>query len=159
MLRFGLVSSIDPSKGVARVSFAEDEIVTDWLPIVVAGTANSYSFTFNIDEQVACMMDSTGLRGVILGAVYNQNTTPSSSGEDIVSVVFSNGDSVEYDRATGEMSITVSGGLTINGDVTVIGSLDASIDVTAGVFNTSLSTHTHPYVNVSAPATTSPPTP
>jgi phage baseplate assembly protein gpV len=94
-----------------------------------------------------------------LGAVYNENTTPSSSGEDIVSVVFSNGDSVEYDRATGEMSITVSGGLTINGDVTVIGSLDASIDVTAGVFNTSLSTHTHPYVNVSAPATTSPPTP
>ena len=72
--------------------------------------------------------------------------------------MFSNGDKVKYDN--GQIEITASGGVTINGNLTVIGTVDASVDVTAGAINTSLTSHTHTVAGVQAglgSVTTTPP--
>jgi phage baseplate assembly protein V len=146
MLRFGRVSEIDANRGMARVSFIEDGTVSDWMSVVVAKTGDDKFFYIpDVNEQVACMMGKGSLRGVILGAVYSDARTPDSgnSGAGVLSVVFSNGDKIKYDRSSGAMDITASGGVTINGNLTVNGSVDASADVTAGPLNVSLTGHTH----------------
>lgn len=161
MLRFGVISDIDASKGMARVSFAEDGTVSDWMSMVVAKTGNDKFFYLpDANEQVACLMGKGMIRGVILGAIYSDNRSPDSanSGAGVLSIVFSNGDKVKYDN--GQIEITASGGVTINGNLTVIGTVDASVDVTAGVLNTSLTSHTHTVSGVQAGSgsiTTTPP--
>jgi phage baseplate assembly protein gpV len=160
MLRFGRISDIDASRGMARVSFAEDGTVSDWMSMVVSKTGDDKFFYLpDVNEQVACLMGHGMLRGVILGAIYSDNRTPDSanSGTGVLSIVFSNGDKVKYDN--GQMEIAASGGVTINGNLTVNGSVDASADVTAGPLNVSLTGHRHPYINGTTPATTSPPIP
>lgn len=155
MLRFGRISSVDASKGLCKVSFGEDETVTDWLPTVHNGTReNSYFHTFQTEDHVAVMMNDNGITGVILGAIYSKNLQPSEGGEGKTSVVFDNGNKVVYDKATGSMELVASGGVKITGDVTVTGSIDASVDVKAGLLNTSLVGHTHDVVGVQAGAGT-----
>lgn len=163
MLRFGRVSDIDASRGMARVSFVEDGTASDWMSVIVAKTGDEKFFYLpDVNEQVACLMGKGSLRGVILGAVYSDARTPDSgnSGEGVLSVVFSNGDKIKYDGSTGAMDITASGGVTINGNLTVNGSVDASQDVTAGPLNVSLTGHTHVVAGVqvgSGSVTSNPP--
>jgi phage baseplate assembly protein gpV len=160
LLRFGRISDIDADKGLCKVSFGEDNVVTDWIPTIHNGTSgNSYFHTFDINEHVACMMSDNGITGVILGAIYSKNLQPIESGEDVVSVVFNANNKIVFNRQTGEMEIKASGGVTINGDLTVQGSVDASGDVTAGLTNISLTGHTHEVVVTGNPetATTNPP--
>jgi phage baseplate assembly protein V len=163
MLRFGRISDIDASKGMARVSFAEDGTVSDWMSMVVSKTGDDKFFYLpDVNEQVACLMGAGSLRGVILGAIYSDNRTPDSanSGAGILSIVFSNGDKVRYNGNNGQMDITASGGVTINGNLTVNGTVDASLDVTAGPLNVSLTGHTHTVAGVqlgTGSVTTTPP--
>lgn len=153
MLRFGRISSVDADNAKCKVSFGEDETVTDWLPTVHNGTReNSYFHTFQTEDHVAVMMNDNGITGVILGAIYSKNLQPSDGGVGKTSVVFDNGNKVVYDKATGSMEIVASGGLKITGDVTVTGSIDASVDVTAGILNISLTGHTHVVAGVQAGA-------
>ncbi len=168
MLRFGKISDIDVSGGRAKVSFAEDKIVSDWMSMIVPKTnGDSYSWTLEVNQQVACLMDVNQINGVILGSIYSKDVVPVDAGEDIVSINFDGGDSVKYNRSTGKMELTASGGVTINGDllvegqVDVTGAVDAGGDVTAGLLNTSLTTHTHQVPGIQSGtsiATSNPPT-
>jgi phage baseplate assembly protein V len=155
MLRFGTISDIDASLGMARVSFIEDGTVSDWMPLIVSKTGNDKFFYIpDVKEQVACMMDDKCLRGVILGAVYSDNRKPSPSdtGDGIVSIVFSNGDKIKYDGSTGQMDLKASGGVVVYGDITVSGTIHATTDITVGLFNISLLSHTHLVAGVQAGA-------
>ncbi len=149
MLRFGRISSVDASKGLCKVSFGEDETVTDWLPTVHNGTReNSYFHTFQTEDHVAVMMNDNGITGVILGAIYSKNLQPSEGGEGKTSVVFDNGNKVVYDKATGSMELVASGGVKITGDVDVTGTITATVEVKAGII--ALTTHTHVVAGVQA---------
>lgn len=123
MLRFGKISEYNPEKGVARVHFNDDEIVSDWLPIVVPQSKDTkFSAPLDVEEHVCCMMDSNAENGVVLGAVYSKSENPSNGGKDVYCVEFKNGDRIEYNRntrvhkikiGTSEYSISNSGGHTI----------------------------------------------
>jgi len=159
VLRFGRISDIDADKGLCKVSFGEDEVVTDWLPTIHNGTSgNSYFHTFDIQEHVACMMSDNGITGVILGAIYSRDLQPSESGNDIVSVVFNANNKIVFNRANGQMEIQASGGVTITGDLSVSGSVDAGVEVSAGSVNLTTHTHTTPTTGqITTPETTSTP--
>lgn len=117
MLRFGKISDIDPEKCYARVKFTDDEIVSDWLQIIVLGAiSNQFFHIFDINEQVACLMDENSEEGVIIGAVFNNNTQPSVSSKDIVRVSFSDDSFIEYDRASHEYTIDVKGKINIKSE-------------------------------------------
>lgn len=117
MLRFGKISDIDPAKCFARVKFTDDEIVSDWLQIIVLGAiSNQFFHIFDINEQVACLMDENSEEGVIIGAVFNNNTQPSVSSKDILRVNFSDDSFIEYDRASHEYTIDVKGKINIKSE-------------------------------------------
>lgn len=122
MLRFGKISDIDPAKCFARVTFTDDGIVSDWLQIIVMGALSTKFFhMFDINEQVACLMDEHSEEGVILGAVFNNNTQPDGGTKDKVRVKFSDDSFIEYDRASHEYNINVQGAINItaSGQTTV----------------------------------------
>lgn len=72
MLRFGIVSQINPINVEARVNFEEDESTSYWLPILQTKTLNDKFYAMpDVGEQVACLMDENSEDGVILGAIYS----------------------------------------------------------------------------------------
>lgn len=149
MLRFGIISELKPEEGRARVTFEEDGITSDFLPISVPKTGkDKYYFCPDVGDQVACLMDENAEDGVIVGSVYSDVDTPASDvkGADVVGIQFSDGVKVIYDRSTSSLTIdapktikivcqqsvtvesktakvTAPDGVEIVGDTTIRGSL------------------------------------
>lgn len=108
MLKYGNISAIDPTQVRARVEFAEDEIVSAWLPITVQGSGRSKYFRmFAVGEHVACMMDERCENGVILGAIYDQNNQQGDATATLTRIDFGQGSVVEYDSSTKIARVTV----------------------------------------------------
>lgn len=114
MLRYGRISEIDPQRGMARVTFDEDGIVSDWLQLVVKNSlSNKYEFSYDTNEFVACLMDENAEEGVILGALYHEGNTPPVGNKDIAAVTFSDGTVVKYDRKNSKLHIECVGDVEI----------------------------------------------
>jgi len=114
MLRFGHITEIDPSKCYARVTFMDDGIVSAPLQIITLGALNNKFFhMFDINEQVAVLMDEDSVEGVILGAVFNDDTNPDGGSKDIFRVKFSDDSFIDYNRATHEYNVNVKGKVNI----------------------------------------------
>jgi len=125
MLRFGNITEVDAGKGYARVTFTDDGIVSDWLQVCVMGAiSNKFTHTFNINEQVACLMDENSEEGVIIGALYNDSTAPNGAGEGVFRVKFEDDSVIEYNKNTNNYNLDIKGNVTIKGvnvDVTASG--------------------------------------
>jgi phage baseplate assembly protein V len=126
MLRFGNISEFDPSTGYARVKFLDDGIVSDWLQVLVKTALNDkQSFAFDVNEQVACLMDEHSEEGVILGALYNDGTKPpTGAGAGVYTMIFSDESFVEYNKNTNKLTVS------IQGDVDVVSTGTVSVDAT-----------------------------
>lgn len=115
MLKFGNISDVNEAKGLARVNFKEDEMVSGWLPMAVPKSkGDKYSIPFEIDEHVACLMDDHCENGVILCAIYDTNNTPDGGAKNKTAVKFAANLRVEYDRETSTLSISGDGNLKID---------------------------------------------
>lgn len=102
--KYGLVSEVKP--GYAKVQFAEDKIVSPWLPVVVRKSqSDKESWPFEINEHVVCLMDETCDEGVVIGAIYNEKDTP-DDGEAAGKFrnKFSDGTVIEYDKNASKYS-------------------------------------------------------
>lgn len=100
MLRFGIIDQVDAAKGRVRVRFEEDDILSDWLPMMQSGTLKNKNYSMpDVNEHVVCLMDERAENGAVLGAVYNnQDTTPYTSANKF-GTKYENGDEFSYDRA------------------------------------------------------------
>ena len=107
ILKFGIISSTDNANGKVRVQFDDNDIVSHPLPVLVNGTSNKYYHTFDVNEQVACLMDKNLENGVVLGAIYSSSVQPGESSADVARVQFSDNTVVSYDRGYSELSATV----------------------------------------------------
>lgn len=115
MLRFGNITEIDVAKCYARVKFMDDGIVSAPLQIVVMGALSTKFFhIFDINEQVACLMDENSEEGVILGALFSDEINPIGGSADKVNVVFPDNSKIEYDRSTHNYTININGSIDIN---------------------------------------------
>lgn len=107
MIRFGQVTEVQADKGLCRVNFKDDDIVSFLLPVLQSYTLeNKASRVFDINEYVACLMDEDCENGVVLGAVYNTGNSPTGATSDKLRVLFKDGALFEYDRATHELKVT-----------------------------------------------------
>lgn len=114
MLRFGNITEVDPAKGYARVTFTDDGIVSDWLQFLTLGAIkDSFSNTFSINEQVACLMDENSEEGVILGAIFNDSTPPKNAGNGIFRVKFEDNSVIEYNKNSHEYTLDIKGKINI----------------------------------------------
>jgi phage baseplate assembly protein V len=139
MLRYGIVSETDPAKGLCRVDFAADGIVSAWLPVIKTGTLeNQYGGFPDVGEHVVCGLDSRAEMGVVFGAIYSEATAPPAELQslDVTGVKFQDGTTATYDRAASALLVDVGSA----GSVTVkVGSAEHTITAQGHTIKASLS--------------------
>lgn len=115
MLKIGLICDIDLNKGMARVNFQDDDIVSNWMPIaVIKATGDKIYFPFDINEQVYCLLDDSGETGVIAGALYNETNLPPTASKGDLVLSFDNGAAtIKYERNTKKISIQSQGDVEV----------------------------------------------
>lgn len=169
MLKFGVISDVKPESALYRVKLTEDDITTAFIPVLVTNSFKTKTESpLSVNEHVAVLMDENSENGVILGAIYSSADMPADdAGEDIFRTTYEDGSVVSFDKSKGEYTLDMKGDVIIKvtgskkvkitGDVEVTGKITATGDVVGA--HVSLQQHTHPYMNLTTPATTSPPTP
>ena len=109
MLRFGIVSQIDPINVQARVSFEDDESTSYWLPILQTKTLKDKFYSMpDIGEQVACLMDENSEDGVILGAIYSTEDVSITQSEKQLSVNLEDGSYINADKENQTLTVAFS---------------------------------------------------
>ena len=123
MLRFGIVTQINPVTVQARVNFADDESTSYWLPIIQSKTMKDKFFVMpDIGEEVACIMDENSEDGVILGAIYSSVDLPVVTSEKQISVYLENSSLINIDKETNTLTITFEN-INLNGKINHTGML------------------------------------
>lgn len=115
-LKRGVVVDRDPKKMRVKVRFEdEDDTVSFWVDVVAKAAGGSKMFIMpELDDEVWCAMDHKGEDGCVIGSKYNDKDSTPYQGNDDVGFVFTGG-SIHVDRASGAITINVSGPVEING--------------------------------------------
>lgn len=120
MLKFGIITEVDATKGLAKVKFdGEDGIVSDWLPMSQAKTKeDKFIIPFDINEHVWCMMDEHVEAGVVGGAIYDESNDDTEGANDKIRLQFVGGLFVEFERSSNTLAIGGTGDFNIDIDGT-----------------------------------------
>lgn len=111
MYRTGTISDRQPEKGLYRVKFDEDDMVSGWLHLTVKKTfKDSSTHALDINEHVACLVDENCENGCIVGAIYSTADQPKNATGDTEATTFSDGTTVIYDRSSHTLTVNVKGG-------------------------------------------------
>ena len=136
MLRFGIVSQIDPINVQARVSFEGDESTSYWLPILQTKTLKDKFYAMpDIGEQVACLMDENSEDGVILGAIYSAEDVSTTQSEKQLSVNLEDGSYINVDKENKTLTVAFSkmkliGNIEHEGTFTNTAGIKSNADIT-----------------------------
>ena len=117
MLRFGIVSQINPISVQARVKFGDDESTSFWLPILQTKTMNDKFYAMpDIGEQVVCLMDENSEDGVVLGSIYSTEDTPVITTEKQISLNLDNNSLINIDKKTNTLTVAFQN-INLNGNI------------------------------------------
>lgn len=136
MLRFGIVSQIDPINVQARVSFEDDESTSFWLPVLQTKTLKDKFYAMpDIGEQVACLMDENSEDGVILGAIYSSEDVSATQSEKQLSVNLEDGSYINVDKENKTLTVAFSkmkliGNIEHEGTFTNTAGIKSNADIT-----------------------------
>lgn len=136
MLRFGIVSQIDPINVQARVSFEDDESTSFWLPVLQTKTLKDKFYAMpDIGEQVACLMDENSEDGVILGAIYSTEDVSAMQNEKQLSVNLEDGSYINADKENQTLTVAFSkmkliGNIEHDGTFTNTAGIKSDADIT-----------------------------
>lgn len=145
LVRIGTISDVDYDKQLVRVKIGE--LKTGWLKFFTlrAGSVRIWSPP-SIDEQVMVLSIGGELKqGLVIPALF-QNAFPApSNSADVHCMKFNDNAVIEYNTAThalavtlpaaGSMTLTVPGGITINSNILVNGTITSTGDQIAGVIS------------------------
>jgi phage baseplate assembly protein V len=158
LIRLGRVEAVDYPNARLRVKVGG--ILTDWLPWLTGRAGGDRDWHApEIGEQVLLLAPSGELnQAVVLAAVFQTAFPQPVNSPDKHHMAYSDGAVIEYDRAAhhlkavlpagGTLELTADGGITIAGDITLTGTLTASVDVVAN----GISLHDHVHGGVQAGA-------
>lgn len=134
-LKFGVVS--EAKAGFAKIYFEEDNLVTDWLPILVrTSMKDKESWILNVNEHVACMVDTCCEEGVILGAIHSDpEPADSGAGPSKFRKVFEDGTYLEYDKENHTLTANVQGDVKITAAKTITANATIEADIESPVIN------------------------
>lgn len=123
MLRFGIVSQINPLLAQARVFFEDDESTSFWLPVLQTKTLKDKFYSMpDIGEQVACLMDENSEDGVILGAIYSSEDKALINSEKQISLNLENNSLINIDKETNTLTVSFPN-INLNGNINHTGVL------------------------------------
>ena len=112
IIKIGEVSSVDYSRGTARVVFDDDDSVVSYdLPVLHTNTILNKDYALpDPGEDVLCIFLPSGPEeGFIIGSFYAGEIIPPESNKNRRTVVFSDGSRVCYDRAEHKLTVTLDG--------------------------------------------------
>lgn len=158
MLRFGIVSQINPITVQARVNFGEDDSTSYWLPILQTKTLKDKFYSMpDIGEQVVCLMDENSEDGVILGAIYSNADKPITTSEKELSINLENGSQINANKETNTLTVVFQnikfvGDITHEGILTNTNGIKSNADITDKTssmqsMRDTYNSHTHPDKN------------
>ena len=142
VLKIGSVSSVNPTEATARVLFNDDDALVSYdLQVLHQNTFGNKDYGLpDVGTDVLCgFLESGGEEGFILGAVYGSGNSAPESSIDKRTVVFKDGTSVSYDRASHTLTVTIDG-TTIVADrqnITVTAPQSVTINCTNATVNAS----------------------
>ena len=117
MLRFGIISQINPQTVQARVKFGDDESTSFWIPILQTKTMKDKFYAMpDIGEQVVCLMDENSEDGVVLGSIYSTEDTPVINTEKQISLNLENNSLINIDKETNTLTVTFQN-INLNGNI------------------------------------------
>jgi phage baseplate assembly protein V len=142
MFLLGKVIDVSYETSIPRVKVAIGDLTTTWLPMLVQRAGNDVSFwSLEKGEQVLVLSPSGELtQGVVLGSINQKDHPAIAQSADVHRTQYGDGAVIEYDRkahclkavlpsgATAEL--VADGGLTVTGDVKVIGNIVSTKDIT-----------------------------
>lgn len=139
LARVGFVVSRQPEKHRVRVEFRDTvtaKLVSGWLPVLVPRASADMAFDLpDVGDQVLCLFLGNGLEeGFVLGSMYGAQTPPVSSG-DKFHRTFSDGTTLEYDRAAHKLRASVRGDV----EASVTGNLELTSAAKIGLNTPALS--------------------
>ena len=130
MLKFGIVTEVDPKTANARVNFTEDEHQSFWLPILQTKTMRDKFYVLpDKGEQVVCLMDENWEDGVILGAIYSSEDIPQNQSPNEIALNLENGSFVHIDKETDTLTLAFSK-IKLVGDIENEGNITSDGDIT-----------------------------
>lgn len=112
MFRVGVVNSINPANGTARVIFPDDDDVVSYdLQVLHRNTYRNKDYNMpDVGEDVLCIFLANGVAdGFIIGSIYAGDRKPPEITEDKRTVVFSDDTKVSYDRELHNLSVEMQG--------------------------------------------------
>lgn len=115
-LQFGLVSSVDYLSCRVKVSLEEfDGLETWWLKVPQRHTKATKSRPLmpEIGEQVAVLLQSDGVNGVVLGGIYSTASPPPVTDEHTEFVRFSDGTTASYNRQAHLLAVNCAGAISL----------------------------------------------
>ncbi len=120
MLRTGTVASVNPQKCTARVKFDDkDGTLSPELHVLHRYSGRNKDYWIpDIGDQVLCIFnnnDKNFSTGWIMGSYFTDKQPPQVSSQDIRRIDFADGSFFEFNRATGDLNISCTGNITING--------------------------------------------
>lgn len=126
MLRFGIVTQINPISVQARVNFGDDDSTSFWLPVLQTKTLKDKFYSMpDIGEQVACIMDENSEDGVILGAIYSSADLPIAQSEKELSINLEDNSSINANKETNSLTVSFKN-IKLVGNIEHIGILTNS---------------------------------
>ncbi|CQR58443.1 phage baseplate assembly protein V [Paenibacillus riograndensis] len=133
MILIGRVSTSDAVAGSVRVTFADrDDMVSGELPVITPGGWGRGNAIPLPGERVLCVfLDNGRSAGFCLGTYFAEDDPPSGT-KDQRGVWFEDGSYVYYDRTAKRLNIKGTGGMKIEGDLTVTGIVSADVFNTKG---------------------------
>jgi phage baseplate assembly protein V len=152
LVMLGKVAEVDHE--AARVKVKVGDLVTAWRPwLALRAGGNSNWHPPEIDEQVVLLsVNGDPAQSVVLVGLYQDAHPAPSSDPDIDVSVYSDGAKISYDRnqhklsailpAQASVELIAPGGVTIEGDVTIVGSVFVSGILIDAAGNTNH--HSHP---------------
>ena len=141
MIMLGKVVDVSFETSIPRVKVAIGDLQTTWLPMLVQRAGNDVSFwSLEKGEQVLVLSPSGELtQGVVLGSINQKERPAIADHADVHRTQYGDGTVIEYDRKAhclkavlpsgGKAELVAKGGLTVTGDVKVIGNIVSTKDV------------------------------
>ncbi len=151
MIRLGTIARVDHAKALCRVQ--SGAILTGWLPWLSlrAGTTKRWNPPSNGEQCIVYSPSGELAQGIALVGIYSSNNPAPGNVANLDRTTYPDGAVIEYDAAAhklraqlpggGQAELIADGGITIVGDITLTGTLTASVDVIAA--GISLVHHVH----------------
>jgi len=111
LIRCGIVSSVNPEAGTARVAFEDRGVVSYELSVLQRGTLGVRDYWMPTPgEQVWCLYSPNGdIDGLVLGSVYSDEDPPPVTSAAKRRLEFPDGTYIEYDHEEHLLKLVLKG--------------------------------------------------